>query len=81
MQSLGQIPSIGAFATAGTVAGSLGKSVAGIGTMKIAVAPAWAGMGLFTAKTATLAAGATAGVLVIANNSRQGHGYRSPSVP
>lgn len=77
MQSLGQISSIGAFET---VAGSLGKGVTGIGTMKIAVAPAWAGMGLFTAKTATLAAGATAGGLIIANNSGQGKN-RSPNVP
>jgi hypothetical protein len=80
MQSRGQVSSIGAFATAETVAGSLGKSVPGIGTMKIAVAPAWTGMGLITAKTATLAAGATAGGLVIANNSGQGKN-RSPSVP
>ena len=79
-QSLGQIPSIGTFATAETVAGSLGKSVVGIGTMKIALAPAWVGMGLITAKTATLAAGATAGGLVIANNRGKGKN-RSPSVP
>jgi len=80
MQSLDEIYSIGTFTTAETVAGSLGKSVPGIGTMKIAVAPAWTGMGLITAKTATLAAGATAGGLVIANNSGQGRN-RSPSTP
>ncbi len=79
MQSLGEIHSIDTFATAETVAGSLGKSVPGIGTMKIAVAPAWTGMGLITTKTATLVAGATAGGLVIANNSGQEN--RSPSTP
>ena len=63
MQSLGQIPSIGAFATAETVAGSLGKGVTGMGTMKIAAAPAWAGYGL---GTATTVAGGTAGGLAIA---------------
>jgi len=75
MQSLGQISSIGTFGIADTVAGSLGKGVTGIGTMKIAVAPAWAGMGLFTAKT--VAAGAAAGGLAIALSQSS----RSPSTP
>jgi hypothetical protein len=77
LQSLGQIPSIGTFATAETVAGSLGKSVSGIGTMKIAVAPAVLGMGLGTATT--VAAGAAAGGLAIAENNSTKH--RSPIVP
>lgn len=75
MQSLGEISSVGAFATTKTVAGSLGKSVTGIGTMKIAVAPAWAGWGLGTANT--VAAGAAAGGLAIALS----HSSRSPSTP
>ena len=80
-QSLGRIPSIGSFATAGTVAGSLGKSVIGIGTMKIAAAPAVLGMGLGTAST--VAAGAAAGGVAIAENNSEGHGRanRSPSLP
>jgi len=79
-QSLGQIPSIGTFATAETVAGSLGKSVAGIGATKIAVAPAVLGMGLGTAST--VAAGAAAGGLAIAEDRSKGHSTnRSPSVP
>ena len=76
-QSLGQIPSIGTFATAETVAGSLGKSVAGIGATKIAMAPAVLGMGLGTATT--VAAGAAAGGLAIAENNSTKH--RSPIVP
>jgi hypothetical protein len=80
-QSLGRIPSIGSFATAGTVAGSLGKSVIGIGTMKIAAAPAVLGMGLGTAGTVT--AGAAAGGLAIAENNSEGHdrANRSPTMP
>jgi len=76
-QSLGQIPSIGTFATAETVAGSLGKSVVGIGATKIAMAPAVLGMGLGTATT--VAAGAAAGGLAIAENNSTKH--RSPIVP
>ena len=75
MQSLGEISTVGTFAIADTVAGSLGKSVTGIGTMKIAVAPAWAGYGLGTATT--VAAGAAAGGLAIALS----HSSRSPSTP
>jgi hypothetical protein len=80
-QSLGLIPSIGSFATAGTVAGSLGKSVIGIGTMKIAAAPAVMGMGLGTAST--VAAGAAAGGVAIAENNSNGNGRanRSPIIP
>lgn len=80
-QSLGHIPSIGTFATAGTVAGSLGKSVTGIGSMKIAAAPTVLGMGLGTA--GIVAAGAAAGGLAIAENNSNGHGTsnRSPSIP
>jgi hypothetical protein len=39
MQSMGRIPSIGRFATADTVAGTLGRSVPGLRTMRIAVHP------------------------------------------
>lgn len=78
-QSLGQIPSIGTFATAETVAGSLGKSVVGIGTMKIAMAPAVLGMGLGTATTVT--AGAVAGGLAIREQLRSRSTNRSPIVP
>jgi len=77
-QSLGKIPSIGTFATAETVAGSLGKSVTGIGTMKIAVAPV-SGLGLGTA--ATVAGLGTAGGLAIDNNTGGDSSYRSPSTP
>ncbi len=77
-QSLGQIPSIGTFATAETVAGSLGKSVVGIGTMKIAAAPAVLGMGLGTATTVA-AGGAVAGGLAIAEHNSTKH--RSPTSP
>lgn len=58
MQSIGEIPSIGAFAIDETVAGTLGKSVPGIGTMKIAVAPAFLGANW---ATAGIIAGGTAG--------------------
>ena len=79
-QSQGLIPSIGSFATAGTVAGSLGKSVVGISSMKIAAAPAVLGMGLSTAST--VAAGAAAGGIAIAENNSDGHSStRSPVVP
>jgi hypothetical protein len=80
-QSLGKIPSIGSFAMAPTVAGSLGKGVVGIGTMKIAAAPAVLGMGLGTANT--IAAGAAAGGLAIAENNSSGGGRsnRSPVLP
>ena len=76
-QSLGQIPSIGTFATAETVAGSLGKSVNGIGTMKIAAGPTTLGSGLGTATT--VAAAAAAGGLENAKNNSTKH--RSPIVP
>jgi hypothetical protein len=80
-QSLGQIPSIGKFAMAPTVAGSLGKGVVGIGTMKIAAAPTVLGMGLGTATT--VAAGAAAGGIAIAENNSSGGGRsnRSPITP
>lgn len=79
-QSLGLISSIGSFAKAGTVAGSLGKSVVGISSMKIAAAPAVLGMGLGTAST--VAAGAAAGGIAIAEENSDGHSTaRSPSVP
>jgi hypothetical protein len=50
--------------------------------MKIAVAPAWAGYGIMTAKHVTALAGATAGGLAVAeNNSNGGVKSRSPYIP
>lgn len=79
MQSLGQISSIGAFATADTVAGSLGKGVTGIGTMKIAAAPAFLGTNLGTA--GVIAGGAAGGVAIGGGFSSDGSKERSPSTP
>jgi hypothetical protein len=82
MQSLGQISSVGTLATGTTVAASLAHSVPGIATMKIAMAPAFAGWGLGTA--GTVAAGtATAGGIAIAENNSNGGGRsnRSPTTP
>jgi len=78
MQSLGEIPSIGAFATAGTVAGSLGKSVAGIGTIKIAAPPAFLGANLGTA--GIIGGGAVGGIAAGGGFSSDSKN-RSPSVP
>lgn len=78
MQSLGKIPSIGPFATAPTVAGTLAKSVPGIGTMKIAMAPAvFAGSGINTA--AMVAGGTVGGAAVV--GADEGDTSRSPFVP
>ena len=78
MQGLGKIPSIGAFATAQTVAGTLAKSVPGIGTMKIAMAPAvFAGPGINTA--AMVAGGTVGGAAVV--GADEGETNRSPFVP
>jgi len=55
LQSFGKSASVGAL---GTVSSSLAKSIPGLGTMKIAVAPAFMGVGLGTAGAA--AGGATA---------------------
>lgn len=83
-QSRGEIPSIGTFATAETVAGTLGKSVTGIGTMKIAAAPAFLGANLGTA--GIVAGGAVGGVAAgggfsSGGSSSGGSSSRSPSVP
>jgi hypothetical protein len=80
MQSVGQISAAGAVASAGTVATTLGQSVPGIATMKIAMAPAFAGLDLGTAST--VAAASAGGVAVAANNSNGGgKSNRSPSTP
>ncbi len=61
----------------GSISALLAKSVPGIGAMKIAVAPAFMGMGLGTAGAA---AGATAGTVAIAGGgSAGGSDARSPS--
>ncbi len=78
MQTMGQISTVGTLATAGTVATTLGQSVPGIATMKIAMAPAFAGLGLGT--TATVAGAATAGGIAISNNSGDSSA-RSPTTP
>lgn len=63
MQSMGRIPTIGRFATADTVAGSLGRSVPGLRTMNIAAGPAFMGGSAFG--TAAAAGGATVGGIAI----------------
>lgn len=78
-QSLGRIPTLGKLATAETVAGTVGKSVPGIGTMKIAARPEFFGLGLDTAAAVGgLGAGVAAG---IENNRGHGRSNRSPIVP
>jgi hypothetical protein len=62
LQSMGRIPSIGRFATADTVAGTLGRSVPGLRTMNIAMAPGILGNSLGTA--AIIGSGATGGVAI-----------------
>lgn len=80
MQSVGQISAIGGLATQGTVAAALGQSVPGIATMKIAMAPAFAGLGLGTAST--VAAGSAGGIAIAENNSNGGgRSNRSPTTP
>jgi hypothetical protein len=78
MQSLGQISTVGALGTTGTVAAALGQSVPGIATMKIAMAPAFAGLGLGT--TAAVGGAAAAGGIAISNNSGDSSS-RSPTTP
>jgi hypothetical protein len=80
MQTMGQISSIGALATTSTVAATLGQSVPGIATMKIAMAPALAGWGLGT--TGAVAAASAGGIAIAENNSDGGgRSSRSPSTP
>lgn len=78
MQSTGLIPSMTGMSV-GTVAGTLGQTVPGIGTMKIAMAPVFAGMGLGTA--AAVGGAATAGGFVIDNNTGGHSSHRSPAAP
>ncbi len=60
MQSMGRIPSIGRFATADTVAGTLGRSVPGLRTLRIAMAPAFLGTKLGTAALVGVGVGSVA---------------------
>lgn len=76
MQGLGEIPSIGTFAMAETVAGSLVQTVPGIGTMKIAMAPALLGANW---ATAGIIAGGTAGGVAVGGGFSSGGG--SSSIP
>ncbi len=73
--------SFGGFASAaemGTVSSTLAKSVSAVGSMKIAVAPAFMGMGLGTVGAI---AGGAAGTIAIAGGGGGGSGSRSPSLP
>jgi hypothetical protein len=63
MQSMGRIPSIGRFATADTVAGTLGRSVPGLRTMNIAAGPAF--MGGSALGNAAAAGGMTVGGIAV----------------
>ena len=76
MQGFGRFASA---AELGTVSSALAKSVSVVGSMKIAVAPAFMGMGLGTIGTI---AGATAGTIAVAGGGGGGgSGSRSPSQP
>ena len=76
MQGFGGFASV---AELGTVSSTLAKSVSVVGSMKIAVAPAFMGMGLGTIGTI---AGATAGTIAVAGGGGGGgSGSRSPSQP
>ncbi len=63
LQSAGRLASIG---TIGTVSSALGASIPAVGAMKIAVAPAFMGVGL---GTAGIVAGGTVGTVAIAGTS------------
>ncbi len=79
LQSFGSIVSAGQIGSIGVI---LAKSVPAMAGMKIAMAPAWAGLGIGTAAHVTSLAGATAGGIAIAeNNSNGGTSNRSPIVP
>lgn len=76
MQGFGRFASV---AELGTVSSTLTKSVSAIGSMKIAVAPAFMGMGLGTIGAI---AGGTAGAIAVAGGGGGGgSGSRSPSQP
>lgn len=79
LQSFGSIASAGQIGNIGVIPA---KNIPAMTGMKIAVAPAWAGLGLGTAAHVTGLAGATAGGIAIAeNNSNNGHAVRSPVTP
>jgi len=79
LQSFGSIVSTQQIGSIGVV---LAKNIPAMAGMKIAMAPAWAGLGLGTASQVTALAGATAGGIVIAeNNSNNSTSSRSPVVP
>jgi hypothetical protein len=79
LQSFGSIASAGQIGNIGVI---LAKNISALSGMKIAVAPAWAGLGLGTAAQVTGLAGATAGGIAIAeNNSNGGTSTRSPVTP
>jgi len=79
LQSFGSIASAGQIGNIGVI---LAKNIPAMSGMKIAVAPAWAGLGLGTAAQVTGLAGATAGGIAIAeNNSNGGTSARSPVTP
>lgn len=79
LQSFGRIVSVRQMGSIGT---ALAKNVPAMSGMKIAMAPAWAGLGLGSASHVTALAGATAGGIAIAeNNSNGGSSNRSPAVP
>jgi hypothetical protein len=79
MQSMGKLASMGALAASGgtlsAISSSLSTSVAGVGTMKIAVAPAFMGVGAGTA------AAVGGGGVAVAASSGGGSSNRSPSTP
>lgn len=80
MQSGGRILAAGTLATSGTVVGTLGQAVPGIAGAKIAMAPAFAGLGIGTASS--VAAASAGGIAIAANNSNGGgRSNRSPSTP
>jgi len=77
MQSFGRFASV---AELGTVSSTLAKSVSVVGSMKIAVAPAFMGMGLGTVG----AIAGVAGTIAVAGGGGGGgggSGSRSPSQP
>jgi hypothetical protein len=76
LQSHGQLVSAGQVGSIGTI---LAKSIPAMGSMKLAFAPPFMGLGL---GTEIAIAGASVGTVAIAGGfDSDGHEYRSPSVP
>ena len=75
MQAAGKLVAAGKMAA---ISSTLATSVTGIGSMKVAAAPAIMGM---SAGTAGAVAGGTAGGVAIANNGSSSSSSRSPSTP